>query len=177
MRDSRPQSLDSLFDNATQHKMLENLQQRAIALIKINRTVQALLPSSIQPWCRVANFRQGLLVLEAASASWMMRLKYERPNLLSALRAEILPSLTSIDIRINPSLMTNGEKKVQEANNFAKNDVLTRQTLPTKRVLSQKAAEQLKWLANRSPEKLKEKLKRLAKLAGESTNVTSRYNK
>lgn len=175
MRDSRPQSLDSLLD-ATQQKSLKSVQQRAIALIKINCVVQALLPSSIQPWCRVANFRQGLLVLETANASWMMRLKYEQSGLLSALRAEILPSLTSIDIRINPSLMINSEKKAQGGNDFAKKAALTIPPLThSKRVLSQETAQQLKWLAKRSPERLRQKLERLAKLAGESTNVTSRY--
>lgn len=105
MRDSRPQLLDVLFDDASAGSKgpLHNVQQRAVALLKLNRAVKGLLPAPLHPWCRVANFRQGILVLETANASWMMRLRYEQPALLSALRAQILPSLSSIDIRINPA--------------------------------------------------------------------------
>ena len=107
MRDSRPQLLDVLFDDASAGSKgpLHNVQQRAVALLKLNRAVKGLLPAPLHPRCRVANFRQGILVLETANASWMMRLRYEQPALLSALRAQILPSLSSIDIRINPALM------------------------------------------------------------------------
>jgi len=102
MRDSRPQSIESFFDMAQDQSVLQNVQQRAIALNKLNRAVQGIIPVQLHPWCRVANFRQGILVIETANASWLMRLRYEQSSLLSALRAQILPSLTSIDIRINP---------------------------------------------------------------------------
>lgn len=123
MRDSRPQLLDVLFDDASAGSKgtLQNVQQRAVALLKLNRAVKGLLPAPLHPWCRVANFRQGILVLETANASWMMRLRYEQPALLSALRAQILPSLSSIDIRINPALMAKGSHQVQNAEKAPKN--------------------------------------------------------
>ena len=122
MRDSRPQLLDVLFDDASAGSKgpLHNVQQRAVALLKLNRAVKGLLPAPLHPWCRVANFRQGILVLETANASWMMRLRYEQPALLSALRAQILPSLSSIDIRINPALMAKGSHQVQNAESAGK---------------------------------------------------------
>ena len=116
MRDSRPQLLDVLFDDASAGSKgtLQNVQQRAVALLKLNRAVKACCPLPCIPGA-VANFRQGILVLETANASWMMRLRYEQPALLSALRAQILPSLSSIDIRINPALMAKGSNQVQNA--------------------------------------------------------------
>jgi hypothetical protein len=42
------------------------------------------------------------------------------------------------------------------------------------RHLSQESAEELRGLASRSPEKLRKVLERLASLAGESANATSR---
>ncbi|CAI1025759.1 Zn-ribbon-containing, possibly RNA-binding protein and truncated derivatives [Serratia quinivorans] len=172
MRDSRPQLLDSLFDDAnTEDKgPLHNVQQRAVALLKLNRAVKGVLPVQLHPWCRVANFRQGILVLETANASWMMRLRYEQPALLSALRAQILPSLSSIDIRINPALMAKGSNLVQNAAKTAGN---TQEKVPM-RHLSQESAEELRGLASRSPEKLRKILERLASLAGEGANATSR---
>ncbi|ATF94141.1 Zn-ribbon-containing, possibly RNA-binding protein and truncated derivatives [Cedecea neteri] len=169
MRDSRPQSLENLFDDAGQESMLQNVQQRAVALLRLNRAVKGILPAPLHPWCRVANFRQGILVLETANASWLMRLRYEQATLLSALRAQILPSLTSIDIRINPSLAVKGQEIVQEN---------TTQTGTEKyevnRQLSKQSAEALREVAKRSPEKLRATIERLASLAGEGTSKTSR---
>ncbi|WP_156292643.1 DUF721 domain-containing protein [Serratia oryzae] len=172
MRDSRPQLLDVLFDDAltTEKGPLHNVQQRALALLKLNRAVRGLLPAQLHPWCRVANFRQGVLVLETANASWMMRLRYEQPSLLSALRAQILPSLSSIDIRINPALMAKGSSQVQDVVKTTEN---AQSTAPL-RHLSQESADELRGLAARSPEKLRKILERLASLAGERANATSR---
>ncbi|MTD27382.1 DUF721 domain-containing protein [Erwinia sorbitola] len=169
MRDSRPQSIDSFFDMAQDQSVLQNVQQRAIALNKLNRAVQGVIPAQLHPWCRVANFRQGILVIETANASWLMRLRYEQSSLLSALRAQILPSLTSIDIRINPSLAAKGQESVQENNTQAK-----AAEKPPMRQLSEQSAEILRGVASQSPEKLKKILERLASLAGEGTSSTSR---
>lgn len=165
MRDSRPQSLDTLFDDAGAQGMLQNVQQRATALLRLNRAVRSILPAQLHPWCRVANFRQGILVLETANASWLMRLRYEQATLLSALRAQILPSLTSIDIRINPTLAAIGKDSVQE------NSIQSRSgQFEVNRELSEQSAEALREVAKRSPEKLRAAIERLASLAGESTN-------
>jgi len=169
MRDSRPQSIENFFDQAQEKSTLQHVQQRAIVLNKLNRAVQGILPAPLRPWCRVANFRQGILVIETANASWLMRLRYEQPAMLSALRAQILPSLTSIDIRINPSLAAKGQETVQESSVQAKEA----EKAPL-RQLSEQSAESLRSVASQSPEKLKKILERLASLAGESTRSTSR---
>ncbi|CNJ19866.1 DUF721 domain-containing protein [Yersinia mollaretii] len=170
MRENRPQLLDVLFDDAVaaENGPLHNVQQRATALLKLNRAVKGLLPSQLQPWCRVANYRQSVLVLETANASWLMRLRYEQPALLSALRAQILPSLSSIDIRINPSLMAKGHNLTQDAAKSSENLGKS----PPLRHLSLESAKELRGLASRSPERLRTILERLAALAGESANAT-----
>ncbi|MFZ4833495.1 DUF721 domain-containing protein [Rouxiella sp. Mn2063] len=172
MRNSRPQLLDILFDDASaaDKSPLRVVQQRAAALLKLNRAVKSLLPAPMQSCCRVANYRQGVLVLEVANASWMMRLRYEQPALLSALRGQILPSLSSIDIRINPSLMAKMENISQ---NTSKSNQSASEKTPV-RQLSEQSAEELRGLASRSPEKLRKALERLANLAGESTKPASR---
>lgn len=172
MRDSRPQLLDILFDDAssTEKSPLRLVQQRAAALLKLNRAVKGLLPAPMKQWCRVGNYRQGVLVLEIANASWMMRLRYEQPALLSALRAQILPSLSSIDIRINPSLMV----KVENGSQFKDQASAAASAEKPFRQLSAQSAEELMIVASRSPEKLRKALERLAGLAGESVKPTSR---
>lgn len=171
MRDSRPLLLDTLFDDAN---LLRNIQQRAIALLKLNKTVKALLPKQMHEFCNVANYRQGILVLEVANASWLTRLRYEQQMLLTTLRSEILPSLVSIDIKINPKLSTNSQTAENLTDRYASetqgSDMLARH-------LSEQSAQQLRELAARSPEKLKIKLERLAALAGERVTSTTSRNK
>jgi len=173
MRDSRPQSIDILLGSVTtpEQNSLQHIQQRAVVLLKLNRAVAGILPAPLQPWCRVANFRQGVLILETANANWMMMLRYEQSRLLSALRAQILPSLSSIDIRINPTLATKGHQITQ---NHGEPLSSGGQAEGKKRKLSQQSGEAIRHLAARSPEKLKKMLERLAKLAGESTDNASR---
>ncbi|MDX7997922.1 DUF721 domain-containing protein [Xenorhabdus sp. Reich] len=176
MRDSRPQSLETLFEDAAivGKSPLQAIQQHAIALLKLNRAVLSLLPAQLHPWCRVANYRKQILVLEAGNASWMTRLRYEIPVLLSALRSEILPSLSSIDIRINPSLMVKSDNNAQSfSKSLIKASDNDNQDLP-KRQLTHESAKALMSLAERSPEKLKRKLEQLAALAGEGTSTAKK---
>lgn len=169
MRDSRPQPMDSLFGAAaeTGRVSLSKLQQRATLLLKFTRAVNALLPTPLRPWCRVANIRQGVLVLETANASWKMQLRYEQPQLLFALRAQILPSLSSIHIRINPGLTRKQELNVQNNDSGLQLD----RTLGEKpRRLSVQSAASIRHVVARSEGKLKNALERLVELAGESEN-------
>lgn len=163
MRDSRPQLLDILFEDALEAEKtpLNIICRHAIILIRLNRILKNILPASLHTWCRVANVRHDILVLEAANASWMMRLRYEQSMLLSTLRAQILPSLSSIDIRINPGLMV---KRVDQVKNVHQ--------LAPLRQLSKESAMAMRGLANRSPEKLREILERLATLALASTKTS-----
>ncbi|AKJ41431.1 DUF721 domain-containing protein [Pragia fontium] len=171
MRDSRPLLLDTLFDDAN---LLRNIQQRAIALIKLNKAVKALLPKQMHAFCRVSNYRQGMLILEVANASWLTRLRYEQQMLLSTLRSEILPSLVSIDIKINPKLSTNNSTAENLVHRYSPDS--QKEETPV-RQLSEQSAQQLRELAARSPGKLKEKLERLAALAGERVTSTASRNK
>lgn len=159
MRDSRPKLLVLLSEDTP---ALGNIQQKAVALLKLNQTVQAMLPVQLRPWCRVANYRRGILVLEVANGSWLMKLRYEQINLLQTLRTEKIPSLASIDIKINPMLMFNYTEKKQPTGNNEANQTPSL----VKHQLSPNSAEYLNNLAQKSPKQLREKLQRLASLAG-----------
>ncbi|AFP84745.1 DUF721 domain-containing protein [secondary endosymbiont of Ctenarytaina eucalypti] len=167
MRDSRPHLIDSLFSNPieTSQESLSKIQHQAIALVQLNHAVNMLLPEILRPWCRVANFRQGLMVLETANASWQMRLRYEEAKLLSTVRIQILPSLSSIDIRINPVLAKKQALHTQD-------DDSDRHCLcllgGQSRHLSLRSAASIRHVAAQSEGKLKNVLERLAKLAEDS---------
>lgn len=171
MRDSHPQALFDVLEEslAKTSNTLQTIQRNAKAILKLNRVVKSLLPAEIKPMCRVANYRNNIMVIEVANASWMTRLNYERTNLLSALRSSILPSLSSIDIRINPDLI----RKSKQNSSLNKQSVNQKENR-NQRQISTQTAEQLLRLAEKSPKGLKERLERLAALAGESTNATNR---
>ncbi|MGK2946730.1 MAG: DUF721 domain-containing protein [Candidatus Malihini olakiniferum] len=176
MRDSRPQSLESLFNTLSDRNKspLHDIQQRTIALLKLNRIIKGSLPAQLHPWCRIANYRQDHLILETANATWLMRLRYEQPTLLLALRAQILPSLASIDIRINPALAAKGNETISEKNNLRAESGSS--GMPP-RQLSKQSAETIRNLASHSTGKIKKILERLALLTGEDTSKTSQQEK
>ncbi|UVK76814.1 MAG: hypothetical protein CMIDDMOC_00309 [Sodalis sp. Fle] len=172
MRHNRPQSIDSLFGN-TRITTLSQIQRHALMLLNLNHAVTTLLPTPLRLWCRVANFRENIIVLETANASWLARLRYEQNQLLSALRAQILPSLSTIDIRINPAMMIHEKSNEKNNSNYVTGN---RQVIDNPRKLSPQSAALLRHMAVHSEGKLKKILERLARLAEENTDL-SRHRK
>ncbi|MGP1931171.1 MAG: DUF721 domain-containing protein [Arsenophonus sp. ET-YP4-MAG3] len=112
MRNNYPKSLNSLLkENNFDSNPLKTIKQHAQILIKLNNIIINLLPIEIKDYCRIANYRQDILILEITNASRKIRLNYELPMLFSILRNSILPSLSLIKIKINPSLLSKNLKK------------------------------------------------------------------
>ena len=149
MRDNEPKMLTSLL---SQGALLCQIKERTQALSQLTKVIDELLPTPLNQHYRVANYRQGVLVLEVSSANWLTRIKYEQSNLISGIRGKILPSLSSIQYKINPTIAKNYSQSINFSNNNAKiNSVISVQT-----------AIYLKALAEQAPEKLKKQLIKLA---------------
>ncbi|XZQ54803.1 MAG: DUF721 domain-containing protein [Arsenophonus sp.] len=168
MRDNYPQSLNFLLKvNNLDSSALQAIKKHGHALIKLNNIIINLLPIEVKDFCRVANYRQDILILEIKNASRKIRLNYELPTLLSRLRNTILPSLSSIKIIINPSLLSENSKNLLLIKNItinSSNGIISK--------LSKESAKIIYNLANKSPKKLKEKLDRLAALAEDNVKLT-----
>ncbi|WP_025738860.1 DUF721 domain-containing protein [Salinivibrio socompensis] len=147
MRDHRPRSTLHLLESDP-----NNIAQRAVELAKLNKLILALLPGETSKACRVANYRDGVLVIEVGSAAWAMRLNYERQHLLSVLRTKGLASLMTIDVNINPALAAADRTEQEKA--------------PT-RHLSQASGELLRALGEGASPTLKARFNALAKLASD----------
>ncbi|WP_154124516.1 DUF721 domain-containing protein [Grimontia hollisae] len=150
MRDHRPQAAQALMENA----LTGQIHQRAMALAKLNQQVQAVLPPASAKQCRVANYRDGILVLECGSSTWATRLNYDRQTLMSSLRQGPLPSLMTIEIKVNPALAIDISKKGRE-----------KEAAKQTRKVSPMAAEYLKAIAEAAPDKVKKKLEAIAALS------------
>ncbi|TSJ90527.1 DUF721 domain-containing protein [Gilliamella apicola] len=149
MRDNEPKVLTSLL---SQGALLSKIKERTVALSQLTKVIDELLPTPLNQQYRVANYRQSVLILEVSSANWLTRIKYEQSNLISGIREKILPSLSSIQYKINPTIATNYSQSVNLSDNNVK----------IENVLSKQTAIYLNVVAEKAPDKLKKQLIKLA---------------
>ncbi|MBP2700571.1 DUF721 domain-containing protein [Photobacterium lucens] len=147
MRDHRPQTTGDILEETG----LNNIQQRAMALSQLNKAVKQYVNGAEH--CRVSNYRQGILIIETASAAWSMRLNYERHQLIMKLREKLLPKLQDIEIKVNPALAAIQEQKQNKIPDIVQKPI------------SDIAAQHLLATAATAPDKVKKRLERLAQLA------------
>ncbi|OCG06627.1 hypothetical protein A9G13_10205 [Gilliamella sp. wkB178] len=149
MRLNEPQKLATLL---TQDSSLSQIKERTFALYKLAILVNDLLPHALNQQCRVANYRQGILIIEVSSANWLTRLKYEQENIISVLRKRILPSLSSIQYQINPDITVHSLEVVNHLSKKSKSF----------NFITTESASFLYALAEDAPDKLKKQLIKLA---------------
>ncbi|WP_318454555.1 DUF721 domain-containing protein [Photobacterium leiognathi] len=147
MRDHRPQTTGDILEETG----LNNIQQRAMALSQLNKAVKQHVNGAEH--CRVSNYRQGILIIETASAAWSMRLNYERHQLIMKLKEKLLPKLQDIEIKVNPALAAIQEQKQNKIPDIVQKPI------------SDVAAQHLLATAATAPDKVKKRLERLAQLA------------
>lgn len=129
-------------------KFVEKLEQ----LDHINRYLSTHLEPALADNCRVANLRDGALVLSTTSPAWHHKLRFVTMDLLSTLRANPLWSgLKSIEVRVDYLPTTHHDTPT----NFktpsaisAQNAKLLRQTAT--HITNEKLASALSRLAKRS---------------------------
>ena len=98
---SRPVALGEVLADR-RHSDLRALLQRVIDLRRLQEQVARLLPTDIAAHCRVANLRDGILVLLASSPAWATRLRCCVQGLLEPLNNERpAPSIRSIRINVS----------------------------------------------------------------------------
>lgn len=101
----KPESITTLLQESSSHN--EQLLLRARYLQHADRLLHSLLNAEFKLHCRVANIRDGLLILDVDSVAWATRLRYQLPSLLEKLQQhEDLRVLSSIEIKIRPQQQT-----------------------------------------------------------------------
>lgn len=83
---------------------LAGLLARAQQLERLDRALAARLDERYAPHVRVANVRNGVLILATPVAPIATRLRMEAPALLEALRNAYPGTLNSLEIRVTPDL-------------------------------------------------------------------------
>jgi hypothetical protein len=145
-----PDSLRHIM--TTKSGKLAKIQQKAGQLQVINQFLtNELIPGSHE-YCRVANLRQGILIIEVASGVWKTRLMQLSSSILEHMRQHVSPSLNSIELKVNPALFNEKPPELK----------------PNPRKISNDTAQHLKALAEHAPPEMAATLKRLASLAKRS---------
>ncbi|MBS0359727.1 MAG: DUF721 domain-containing protein [Proteobacteria bacterium] len=90
------------------NRLLSDIIQKCDVLKKLETTVMQYLDASLAAHCRVANFREGCLVLETDSAAWLMHLRFQGPTLLKKLKAAKCEGIQKIEyqVQLNPTNTT-----------------------------------------------------------------------
>jgi len=86
----------------TAHGSLGLLVDNLNRINRLSQTLKEVLEQPLVDHCRVAHYRNNVLVLAVDSSQWSNRLRFEKLNLLSKLRKEGFPGISSIDIIIQP---------------------------------------------------------------------------
>ncbi|MGR5351806.1 DUF721 domain-containing protein [Vibrio alfacsensis] len=151
MRDHRPTATDDLIAES----QFKQIQQHAGEILQLNQALQSILPKGTADHCRVANIRNGHLLIDVSSAAIKMKVDYDRLMILNKLRTQGYAKLMSVEVRINPSLYRN---------RFEHDD------RPKRPPLTEAAANSLMIIADIAPPKIKERLQRLADMAEKKSN-------
>lgn len=108
MRKKHPISLYFILNrNIINLHSFKRIQSHSKIIIYLNKIVSNLLPIDMIKYCKVANYRQKILVLEVKNNKYKKKIQYEKQKLLLNLRKKILPSLFSIEIKTHSSLFNN----------------------------------------------------------------------
>ncbi|WP_115719984.1 DUF721 domain-containing protein [Gallaecimonas mangrovi] len=148
-----PSSLENLLNQSLSG--LAELSRKASKLGALQQHYQQQVQGPLAAHSRVANLRGGVLVIDVASGAWLSQLRLQRSNILSQMR-QIAPSLTSLDLRINPSMVKAARNPIEQK--------------PNQREISANTAAQLRELADSTDGKLSESLKKLAALSERRQN-------
>ncbi|WP_394202881.1 DUF721 domain-containing protein [Shewanella waksmanii] len=143
-----PQDLSQLLH---QQGTLPSIAEKAELLLHLDNYVKQTVTGPVTEQLKVANLRQGILVIETTTAAWAARINFQKAKILQQLQAETLPMLSAIEVKVNPGL------KMYETN-----------VKPTHNQITETAASHIEALAEHAEGSLAIKLKRLAALASRS---------
>ncbi len=96
-------TLDTILRQQDPQSILGIIQNKVLELKKIDQIWQQTVPAELSKHSRVANFRDGCLVIEIDSAAWAMRLRYLLSDLITELSVYVaLQRLKQIEWYIQP---------------------------------------------------------------------------
>jgi len=94
----------SLSEILTTSPMLREIVDKVEQLAKLNRAVLKKLDPSLSTHCRVANLRNGILILTTTSPIWGHKLRFAKTDILTTLRSNPeWMGLKAIETEVRPA--------------------------------------------------------------------------
>jgi len=81
---------------------LRNLVDNLNRNNRLNQSFKDVIKPPMIDHCRIAHWRNNILVIAVDSGQWANKLRFEKINLLSKLRINGFPSISTIEIIVQP---------------------------------------------------------------------------
>ncbi len=159
-----PINMSALLQTTT--GTLAHIQTKTNSLTILADIVRQICPDlPVDAW-HIANCRKDTLIIEVKSPVWGQRLQFERNTICNALMNSTDGNFQRIEIKVNPQGFRQQRHEVTEK---TRADLI--QSAPVKSnqsnvVVNEKTAKQFLDIAKNAPKGLKEKLEKLARVAG-----------
>ena len=142
---------------------LAQIQEKTNSLALLSNIVRQICPDLPIDAFHIANCRQDTLIIEVKSPAWGQRLQFERNNICNTLIIETDGNFQKIQIKVNPQGFRH---KNEERSSLSTVKNTPSHKVPENFIANQKAARQIMEIAKNAPKGLKEKLEKLARVAG-----------
>lgn len=145
---------------------LAHIQTKTNSLTILADIVRQICPDLPEDAWHIANCREDTLIIEVKSPVWGQRLQFERNTICNALMSSTDGNFQRIEIKVNPQGFRQQRHEITEktrAELIKSTEVRPQQD---NAVVNEKTAKQFLDIAKNAPKGLKEKLEKLARVAG-----------
>lgn len=95
----QPEHIHSVYQHSD---ALKKLMQRTKLLEHLNHLLQSNLPAQFSAHCRLANIKNGTLIIHTDNASYASLIRFQAPQLCKTLSTELEMTITGMDIKVRP---------------------------------------------------------------------------
>jgi hypothetical protein len=159
-----PINMSALLQTTT--GTLAHIQTKTNSLTILADIVRQICPDLPEDAWHIANCREDTLIIEVKSPVWGQRLQFERNTICNALMSSTDGNFQRIEIKVNPQGFRQQRHDLTEktrAELIKSTEVRPQQD---NAVVNEKTAKQFLDIAKNAPKGLKEKLEKLARVAG-----------
>jgi len=145
---------------------LAQIQTKTNSLTALADIVRQICPDLPADAFHIANCRQDTLIIEVKSPVWGQRLQFERNTICNALSSNTDGHFHRIEIKVNPQGFRQQRHEITEKTRAELKQSAVVPVAQNDTVVNERTAEQFLEIAKNAPKGLKEKLEKLAKVAG-----------
>lgn len=149
---------------------LAQIQTKTNSLTTLADIVREICPDLPADAWHIANCRQDTLIIEVKSPVWGQRLQFERNTICNALINNTEGNFNKIEIKVNPQGFRQKRHEVTAKNKAELLNSTQKTEHKVQTSVNKKTEKQFLDIAKNAPKGLKEKLEKLALVAGKPSS-------